>query len=315
MNKKKIILTTLGVFILLGGSYFAYDYISQPKLEINQNLLGKNLASSDVKIDASSIKNLQTVREPKDILAILTQKAPQLAGLKPDIKWNPQVNLYELHAGLQVVYVTKDGKNLIQGHIYSIDNGTDYTDLSVAQLTKIDTNTLPMNYSIKIKNGDGTNPLYVFSPLDDNLKTYYQNTLSQLNNVTMYFFLTPSPETVNDDGYAKEYKDRVFKWVYCSDDQPRELSNFLTNKTKTYAPVTSQIDKCLEIQEDLKKQALFEKYKIMYAPTLFTGDGNRYQPQNLQTLKGLLIVSQNNIESAGKNTESNIVKKTASQPK
>ena len=260
---------------------------------VNPEDIGKNLAKHpESKVNASSVATAAEVSKTRDILAILMKKAPQLAALKPDINWNPTVNMYELHAGLQVVYISKDGANLFQGHIMGIDSGTDYTDMSIAKLSKINTNSLPMKYSIKVVSGDGTNPLYIFSPLDDNLKLYYQNTLSQLNNVTMYFFLSPSPEMVNDDAYAKAYKTRVFNWVYCSENQSRELSNFLQNKEKNYTPQTSQLDNCESQTTELDSKHLFGNYKIVYSPTLFTSDGNRYQPQNLVTLQGLLKVSQ-----------------------
>lgn len=295
----------LSIVSLLSLSLLACD----PSMPDMSQYFNKNLAKNQ-KTDASKVASAQSVTNEKDILAVLTKKAPQLASLNPTIKWNPNVNMYELIAGLQVVYISRDGKNLFQGHIISIDTGKDYTDFKIAELSKINTDTLPMKYSIKIKNGDGSSPLYIFSPLDDNLKSYYQNTLSQLNNVTMYFFLSPALDKADDDSYAKEYKTRVFNWVYCSDDQSRELSNFLNNKTNKYAPVTNQTDDCNQKNDDLGKQKLEQTFKIMYVPTLFTADGNRYQPQNLTTLQQLIKVTV--IKSPESNTLTS--KKTSSNP-
>lgn len=295
----------LSIVSLLSLSLLACD----PSMPDMSQYFNKNLAKNQ-KTDASKVASAQSVTNEKDILAVLTKKAPQLASLNPTIKWNPNVNMYELIAGLQVVYISRDGKNLFQGHIISIDTGKDYTDFKIAELSKINTDTLPMKYSIKIKNGDGSSPLYIFSPLDDNLKSYYQNTLSQLNNVTMYFFLSPALDKADDDGYAKEYKTRVFNWVYCSDDQSRELSNFLNNKTSKYAPITNQTDDCGQKNDDLGKQKLEQSFKIMYVPTLFTSDGNRYQPQNLTTLQQLIKVTV--IKSPESNTLTS--KKTSSNP-
>lgn len=266
---------------------------SNKATELHDTKVGQNLATQKVQLDPKLIESAQQVRGPKDILAILTVKAPQLAGLNPTIVWNKDVGMYEMVAGLQVVYVDKDGKNIIQGHVINIDTGVDYTDLKIAQVTKIDTNTLNLKYAIKVVNGNGSNVLYIFSSLDDNLKTYYKSTLSQLNNTTVYYFINQSPELTTDDKYAVEYKAKAFKWVYCSDNPSRELENFLGQKTNSaYSPVGSQMDNCEASIMQLESQNFARKYKIVYTPTLFTVDGNRYQPQNLKTLQDLLEVAK-----------------------
>lgn len=310
MDKKKIIgIAIAGIAILGGGGYYFFGGSSGEPIEINKNSFNKNQINKESNAEKKQINESITavksnIRDPNDLLAMLKSKYPSVLKDNPTITFNKKIDMFELVNGLQVLYISKDGKNIIQGHIYDLATGLDYTDAKLAEIAKIDTSTLPLNSSIKLINGDGSNVLYVFAYLDDNLKKYYNDTLANINNTTIYLFLQKATYSQNDDQYITNYKEKIYQWVYCSDNKEREFANYL--KPGKFSPITNSIDNCqmyLKSYNDLK---IFDTYKIVYSPTVFTENGYRYKAIPEVQLKPLMVkksATSNNSSSPMSNNQ------------
>lgn len=309
MNIKKIVLitgiSTISVGLLWGGYkyFFSNDILDIPKEQINKNLVKKDELIDKKNLTESMSKIQSGIRNSNDLMTFLKTKYPSVLQPNSTVEYNSKIDMYQLINGLQILYISKDGKNLYQGHIYDLATGFDYTDAKLAEISKIDTNTIPLGDAIKMVNGTGKKVLYVFAYLDDNLKKYYNETLSNINDTTIYLFLQRSTYSPNDDQYVSSYKDRLFKFIQCSDNKEQEFSNYL--KPGKFSPVTNNIDKCGEYLQKIKDDIDFEKYKIVYSPTIFTSNGYRYKAIPEYQLKDVINQSESSNQNNPKNDKLN----------
>lgn len=298
---KKIIGAIIGC-VAIGGGYILWQYkLSVP---IDDNTLGKNIVKTSKVVQQQNdraIKSVQgTVKSGSDIKILLRSRYPNSFGESSTVEWNDTLGLYEVVNGLQVLYVTNNGKNVISGHVYDLRTGLDYTDAKIAEVSKIDVRSLPLNKFIKVVNGDGSRVIYVFAYLDDQFKKYYNDTLANINNASIYILINKATENDSDDEYIKIYKEKLFKAIYCSDDSERELKNFL--KPAKWNPLTNTIDNCNQKIKDDDVSGIFSKYRIVWSPSLFLANGNRYKALPDYQLNQIL---DKTFESSVKQVQSN----------
>ena len=285
MKKVGIPLVALGV---ISGGYFLWQYkLSVP---IDDLQLGKNVVKNSKVVEQANDKQLKSVKanvkDANDIRAILRTKYSKNFNESSTVEWDEKLNLYEVVNGLQILYITPNGKNVISGHVYDLQTGLDYTEIRLAEVSKINVNELPLNKFVKIVNGNGNRVIYVFTYLDDQFKEYYNTTLSNINNSSIYILINQATPNVNDDEYLRIYKQKLFKSIYCSDDSERELKNYL--KPAKWNPLTNLVDNCDKKINDDNIDSIFNKYKILWSPTLFLENGYRYKALPIYQLNQIL---------------------------
>lgn len=278
-SKKILFLIFLIVLGIVGAFYWLWGV--KHTVDVDESALNKNVVKTSKVLDDTQERQIKSVQaNVKDSSGIRSLLLNKYKSFSPDatIDWNEKLSLYEVVNGLQVLYVTQNGKNVISGHVYDLQTGLDYTEAKMAEVSKINVKDLPLNKFIEIKNGDGSRVIYVFAYLDQQFKDYYNNTLSNINNVTYYILLNEATPRSDDDDYIRAYKTRIFKDVTCSDNSERELKNFL--KPAKYNPITERVENCSNDNRDDTLNTpnnLFKKYKIIWSPTLFLGNGFRYK--------------------------------------
>lgn len=303
--KKKIIIGCCGVAVLATGiifynnerqTYKNHQLILENKAKID-GIVGKNEVKSSIDSEQKStnqIKNIQgSIKDADDIRAILRAKYSNSFGESSTVTWNDKLYLYEVVNGLQVLYITPNGKNVVSGHVYDLNTGLDYTDVKIAEISKINVKDLPLNKFVKLVNGDGSRPIYVFAYLDDQFKQYYTTTLANINNASIYVLLNRATYTASDDDYIRTYKDKSFRAIYCSDDSERELKNYL--KPAKWNPITNLVDNCNQKISDDNLNGIFDKYKIVWSPTLFMSNGYRYKALPDYQINQILNKSESNV--------------------
>ena len=125
-------------------------------------------------------------------------------------------DLYEVLIGDQIIYTDEAFSFLVVGKIIDPKTKVDLTEARVDELTKIDFKKLPFHNSIKIVKGNGKRKLAVFSDVDCPFcKKLEKETLSKLENVTIYTFLYPLD--IHPDAKPKSInvwcaKDKVRAW-------------------------------------------------------------------------------------------------------
>lgn len=175
----------------------------------------------------------------------------------------PYAGLYEVFMNGQIVYTDEKLTFLIaEGHLVDPKTKKDITGERLAELTKIDFNSLPLDKAIKVVKGDGSRKIAVFSDVDCPFcKRLEQNELSQIDNVTIYTFLYPL-EQLHPNAAEKS------KLIWCANDRVEAWNNWVF---KNKLPKKS--GNCKVPLEEIGQLA--RKVGVTSTPTLIFADGKR----------------------------------------
>lgn len=175
----------------------------------------------------------------------------------------PYAGLYEVFMGGQIIYTDENLTFLIaDGKLVDPKTRKNVTEERLAELTKIDFNSLPLDKAIKVVKGDGSRKIAVFSDVDCPFcKRLEQNELSHIDNVTIYTFLYPLAQ-LHPNAAAKS------KLIWCADDRVTAWNNWILNNK---LPKTA--GNCKVPLEDIG--ALARKMGVTSTPTLIFSDGKR----------------------------------------
>jgi thiol:disulfide interchange protein DsbC len=177
------------------------------------------------------------------------------------IRETPYGGLYELRVGNDVRYTDKTGSYLIVGHVFSLKTSEDLTQARIDDLNKIKFSELPLDLAIKTVKGNGKRVIAVFEdPNCGYCKRFRQQTLSQIDNVTIYTYLY---NILSPDSAVKS------KNVWCSSDRAKAWDDWMLNgKAAPAAPAS-----CSTPND--KVFALGQKLNINGTPAIFFADGTR----------------------------------------
>lgn len=177
------------------------------------------------------------------------------------IRETPYGGLYEVRVGNEVRYTDKTGSYLIVGHVFNLKTNEDLTQTRLDDINKIKFSELPLDLAIKTVKGNGKRVIAVFEdPNCGYCKRFRQQTLSQVDNVTIYTYLY---NILSPDSATKS------KNVWCSADRSKAWDDWmLNNKAAPAAPAncTTPNDKVF---------ALGQKLNINGTPAIFFADGTR----------------------------------------
>jgi len=175
----------------------------------------------------------------------------------------PYGGLYEVFMGGQIIYTDKDLTFLIaEGQLVDPKTKKNITDERMAELTKIDFNSLPLDKAIKVVKGNGKRKIAVFSDVDCPFcKRLEQNELSNITDVTIYTFLYPL-EQLHPNAAAKS------KLIWCAKDRVAAWNGWIF---KNKLPKTS--GECEVPLEEIGELA--RKIGVASTPTLIFSDGKR----------------------------------------
>ncbi len=175
----------------------------------------------------------------------------------------PFAGLYEVFMGGQIIYTDEKLSYLfVEGVLVDTKTKRNLTEDRMAELTKIDFNSLPLDQAIKVVKGDGSRKLVVFSDVDcPYCKQLERKELSQIDNVTIYTYLYPI-EQLHPDAAAKS------KLIWCAKDRVKAWDDWIMRDTLPTAAANCEVP--LE-----KVGALAKKVGANSTPTLFFADGKR----------------------------------------
>lgn len=175
----------------------------------------------------------------------------------------PYAGLYEVYMNGQIVYTDEKFSFLIaEGHLVDSKTKKDVTTDRLADLSKIDFSSLPLDQAIKVVKGNGSRKMVVFSDPDCPFcKRLEQNELSNITDVTIYTFLMPLDQ-LHPDAANKA------KAIWCSADRVKSWQDWVFNGQlpKKSANCDAPLDKVA---------ALARKLGVTSTPTIFFADGKR----------------------------------------
>lgn len=124
--------------------------------------------------------------------------------------------LYEAMIGDDLIYFDEKVSHFIVGNLVETATMTNKTEERTAELTAIDVKTLPLANSIKFVRGKGERVMYVFTDVDCPFCTRLEQTLQDVDNVTVYNFMYPidslHPAARNKQKAIWCAKDRLAAW-------------------------------------------------------------------------------------------------------
>jgi thiol:disulfide interchange protein DsbC len=182
-------------------------------------------------------------------------------GVKVDtITKTPYGGLYELRVGGDIFYTDAKGDYLFVGRIIDTKTSADLTRARVDEINKIKFADLPFDSALKMVKGNGKRVLAVFEDPNCGYCKRLRQTLSEMDNVTIYTFMY---NILAEDSSVKSRN------IWCSADRAKAWDEWmLKGKLPPDAPAncTAPNDKIF---------ALGQKLKISGTPTIFFTDGTR----------------------------------------
>lgn len=199
-----------------------------------------------------------------EIRQVMRAKFPNLRvdGVQPA----PVPGLYEVRfttpEGPQILYSDAQGAYLlIDANIVESKSGRNLTEERLQKLSAIDFNTLPLDMAVKIQRGNGRRVLAMFSDPYCPYCRRFEQSLQQLDDVTIYVFMFPviRPENADHSRAVWCAPDRAKAWLeLAASDRPKV--------PPTGSACDNPVDKVLELGRSLR---------INGTPTLFFANGER----------------------------------------
>jgi thiol:disulfide interchange protein DsbC len=121
----------------------------------------------------------------------------------------------------QVVYADAKGEFVMVGDLVDMKRHASLTEERMRELSKTDFSKLPFDQAFKVVKGDGSRKVAVFSDPDCPFcKKLEHDTLSKLDNVTIYTFLLPLVQLHPDSA-------RKASLIWCAQDKVKAWNDWM----------------------------------------------------------------------------------------
>ena len=189
----------------------------------------------------------------------------KLGGAKVEGVQPGPLGLFEVRVraadGVRVVYTDANATYIVLGRIYDTKADKDLTEERVRKLNVIKFESLPLSQAVKIQRGNGKRTLVMFSDPYCPYCKQFEQTLQQVDNITVYVFMYPviRPQLADHS-----------KAVWCSPDRGAAWIDLaLRGKPPAASPSCDN-----PVQATLE---LGRKLGVNSTPTLFLASGERIQ--------------------------------------
>ena len=161
--------------------------------------------------------------------------------------------------GVRVVYTDADATHIFFGKIYDTKSDRDLTEERLRKLNVVRFDSLPLQQAVKVQRGNGKRVLVMFSDPYCPYCKKFEQTLQQVDNITVYVFMYPviKPDLADHS-----------RAVWCSPDRSKAwLDLALRGNPPSASPACeTPVEKNLE---------LGHKLGVNSTPTLFFASGER----------------------------------------
>lgn len=170
----------------------------------------------------------------------------------------PFEGLFEIRIGTDLLYVDPEVNFVLQGSLIDARTRSDLTAQRIAKLSEVDFERLPLDDAIKQVKGDGSRRVAVFEDPNCGYCKLLHQTLTDIDNVTVYTFLYP---ILSQDSHERSRN------IWCASDRAEAWRDWMLNGK---APQAAQCE--TPIQQNL---ALGRSLMVTGTPALFFADGSR----------------------------------------
>ena len=143
----------------------------------------------------------------------------KLGGVKIEGVQPGPLGLYEVRfrssSGMRVVYTDANATHIFVGKIYDTQNDRDVTEERLRKLNAIKFESLPFDQAVKVQRGNGKRVLAMFSDPYCQACKQFEQTLQQIDDVTIYVFMFPviRPELAEQSKAVWCSPDRAKAWL------------------------------------------------------------------------------------------------------
>lgn len=166
---------------------------------------------------------------------------------------------YRSPRGIQILYSNATATHLIDGRIVDLRNDRDLTEERLRKLNAIRFDSLPMEQAVKIQRGNGKRVLAMFSDPYCPACKQFEQTLQQIDDITIYVFMYPviRPELADHS-----------KAVWCSPDRSKAWLDLALRGQRPTSGLNCEtpIDKNVDLGHSLG---------VNSTPTLIFANGER----------------------------------------
>jgi thiol:disulfide interchange protein DsbC len=144
---------------------------------------------------------------------------PKLGGAKIEGVERGPLGLWEVRyrseEGVSILYTDATAAHIIVGKIYESKTDKDLTEARLRKLNAINFASLPLDQAVKVQRGNGKRVLVMFSDPYCPYCTKFEQTLQQINDITVYVFMFPviRPELADHSKAVWCSADRVKAWL------------------------------------------------------------------------------------------------------
>lgn len=161
--------------------------------------------------------------------------------------------------GVRVVYTDANATHIFLGKIYDTKSDRDLTEERLRKLNVVRFDSLPLHQAVKIQRGNGKRVLVMFSDPYCPYCKKFEQTLQQVDDITVYVFMYPviKPDLADHS-----------RAVWCSPDRGKAWLDLALrgNPPSTSPACETPVEKNLE---------LGHKLGVNSTPTLFLASGER----------------------------------------
>jgi thiol:disulfide interchange protein DsbC len=187
----------------------------------------------------------------------------KLGGAKIDGIERGPLGLYEVRfrseEGVSILYTDATATHIIVGKIYETKADKDLTEARLRKFNAIKFESLPLAQAVKVQRGNGKRVLVMFSDPYCPYCKQFEQTLQQIDNITIYVFMFPviKPDLADHS-----------KAVWCSADKQKAWLDLALRGKPTAGSISCEnpIEKNLE---------LGHKLGVNSTPTLYLANGER----------------------------------------
>jgi len=166
---------------------------------------------------------------------------------------------YRTSRGVQLLYTDAAATHVIQGNIHELSTERDLTAERLRRLNAIRFDSLPFENAVKIRRGNGKRVLAMFSDPYCPACKQFEQTLQQIDNITVYVFMYPviRPELAEHS-----------KAVWCSPDRGKAWLDLALRGQRPASGLACEtpVEKNLELGQGLG---------VNSTPTLIFASGER----------------------------------------
>ena len=143
----------------------------------------------------------------------------KLGGVKIEGIQPGPLGLYEVRfrssSGMRIVYTDADATHIFVGKVYDALNDRDVTEERLRKLNAVKFEALPFDQAVKVQRGSGKRVLAMFSDPYCPACKQFEQTLQQLDDVTIYVFMFPviRPELADQSRAVWCSPDRAKAWL------------------------------------------------------------------------------------------------------